>query len=170
MGQGLETLVRLGDADHVQQLQRTLGRDFAGQTLVDAEDFVDLLLDRVQRIQRSHRLLKDHRDAVATDVADGFLTEPQQVLPGIVDAAGRMAGHRVGQQAQDRVRGDRFARAGFADQRQGFAAFDVETHAFDDPVHALAETEFDGEVTHFDQIVLIHFTSSGRRRRERTRR
>jgi hypothetical protein len=29
VGQGLEALVRLGDADQLQQLQRALGRDFA---------------------------------------------------------------------------------------------------------------------------------------------
>ena len=34
----------------------------------------------------------------------------------------------------------------------------------------LADPKLDGQVAHFDQIVLIHFTSSGRRHRERTRR
>ena len=37
---------------------------------------------------------------------------------------GGMPGHRVGQQLQDRQRGHRLARAGFADQRQGLAALD----------------------------------------------
>ena len=161
---------RLRDADHFQQLQRALGRDFADQAFVDAQHLVDLLLDRVQRIERGHRLLEDHRDPVAADVADGFLFQAQQVLPGVLDGPGRMPGERVGQQAQDRVGGHRFAGAAFAHQRQGFAALDIEADAFDHPLTALADDKFDGQVAHFDQIVLIHFTSSGRRHRERTRR
>ncbi|MNY13565.1 hypothetical protein D3C86_1467060 [compost metagenome] len=170
MRQGLQAFFRLGDADHLQQLQSTLGRDFADQPLVDAQHLVDLLFDRVQRVERGHRLLEDHRDPVAADVADGFFLQVQQVLARILDGAGRVSGERVGQQAQDRVRGHRFAGTAFAHQRQGFAALDVEADAFDHALAVITDDKFDGEVAHFDQIVLIHFTSSGRRHRERTRR
>ncbi|MNF98852.1 hypothetical protein D3C84_817270 [compost metagenome] len=170
MGQGLEALVRLGDADHLQQFQGAFGRHLAAQALVDAQHLVDLLFDRVQRIERGHRLLEDHCNPVATDVADGFFLQVQQVLPGILDGAGGMAGERVGQQAQDRMRGHRFTGTALADQGQGFAAPDVEADAFDGPLTTIADDKLDGQVAHFDQIVLIHFTSSGRRHRERIRR
>ncbi|MNN00370.1 hypothetical protein D3C81_1129570 [compost metagenome] len=170
MRQGLQAFFRLGDADHLQQLQSTLGRDFADQPLVDAQHLVDLLFDRVQRVERGHRLLEDHRDPVTADVADGFFFQVQQVLSGVLNGAGRVPGERVGQQTQDRVRGHRFAGTAFAHQRQGFAALDVEADAFDHALAVITDDKFDGEVAHFDQIVLIHFTSSGRRHRERTRR
>ncbi len=128
--------MRLGNAHHLQQLQGAFGRDLAGQALVQAEHFVDLLFDRVQRVQRRHRLLKDHRNPVAADVADGFLSEAQQILPGIQNRAGRMVCQGVGQQAQDRMRGHRFAGTAFAHQGQGFTAFDIEADAFDHPLAA----------------------------------
>ncbi|MCY1178464.1 hypothetical protein D9M73_188120 [compost metagenome] len=134
------------------------------------EDLVDLLFDVVQRVERSHRLLEDHRHAVAANAPHLFLVEGQQVVTLEQDAAARVPGQGVGQQAQDRMRRHRFAGAAFTHQRQGFATLDVEADPFDHPLAALANDEFDGQVAHFDQIVLIHFTSSGRRHRERTRR
>src|SRR5205809_3180986 len=41
-----------------------------GQPLVHAQDLVDLLLDGVQRVQRRHRLLEDHRDAITAMILD----------------------------------------------------------------------------------------------------
>ncbi len=91
-------------------------------------------------------------------------------MPGIVDGAGRVPGQRVRQQPQDRVGGHRFARAAFADQGQGFAALDIEADIVDHTVVMVAGNELDAEVADFDQIVLIHLISSGRRHRARTRR
>jgi len=137
---------------------------------VQAEHFVDLLLDGVQWVQRGHRLLEDHCDAVTANVPQGLFLEGQQVLSGVLDDAARVPCQGVGQQAQDRVGGHRLARAAFADQRDGFAAFDVEADIVDHPVVMLAGDKLDAEVADFDQIVLIHLISSGRRHRERTRR
>ena len=41
----------------------------APQALVERDDLADLPLDRVQRIERSHRLLEDHGDVVAAHLA-----------------------------------------------------------------------------------------------------
>ena len=51
VGQCLEAFVRFGDTHQFQQLQRALGGDLAGQALVQAEHFVDLFFDGVQRVQ-----------------------------------------------------------------------------------------------------------------------
>lgn len=162
--------MRFGDAHQFQQLQGTPGGDLAGKSLVQAKHFVDLFLDAVQRVQRGHRLLEDHRDAVATNVPQGLFLEGQQVSLGVVDGAAGVARQRVGQQAQDRVRGHRLARSAFADQGQGFATLDIKADVIDHAVVMLAGDELDAEVADFDQIVLIHLISSGRRHRERTRR
>ena len=55
-----------------------------------------------------------------------FSLKRQQIMPGVANAARGMAGQRVGQQVQDRMGGHRFARTAFTDQRQGFAAANVE--------------------------------------------
>ena len=65
--------------------------------------------------------------------------------------------------------GDRFARAAFADQRQGFALANVERHALDDTLDLLAGDELDGQITDLDQILgyrlFGHVISLGRRHR-----
>ena len=101
---GAEPLLRLADADLVEQLQRARARLPLAHALVQAEDLADLLLDRVQRIERGHRLLEDHGDLVAAHLPQLLLVERQQVLALEEDLAGRVAGRRVGQQLQHRQR------------------------------------------------------------------
>ena len=72
----------------------------------------------MQRVQRGHGLLENHGNAIATNMPELFLRQRQQILAGIDDAARGMAGQGVWQQAQNRMRGHRFARAAFANQRQ----------------------------------------------------
>ena len=65
MGIGLEPLFGFLDADQLQQLQNPRLRRVARQALVHQQGFADLLFDAVQRVERGHRLLEDHRDPVA---------------------------------------------------------------------------------------------------------
>ena len=41
----------------------------AAHPVVQVEDFADLLADGIDRVQRAHRLLEDHRDVVAAQLA-----------------------------------------------------------------------------------------------------
>src|SRR6185436_6729565 len=69
-------------------------------------------------------VLQDERDAVAAQPSHFLLRQSQNVTPVEDDAArGADAGR---QQARDRPRGERFARARFADDRQRLAAAEVE--------------------------------------------
>ena len=53
---------RIGNADHLKKLARALAGGGAGEAVVDAHRFGDLLADPDHRIERGHRLLEDHRD------------------------------------------------------------------------------------------------------------
>ena len=53
----------------------------AAQALVQLEDLADLPLDRVQRVERGHRLLEHHGDVVAAHLAHRILVGGDQVLP-----------------------------------------------------------------------------------------
>ena len=66
----LEPAGRIGNADLVKQLENARARCLAGNALMQSKNLADLLLDRVQRIERGHRLLEDDRDVVAAHVAD----------------------------------------------------------------------------------------------------
>ena len=58
----------LGDPDQPQHLDRALaGLARATSPLVQPDRLADLVADREDRVQRGHRLLKDHRDLVAAD-------------------------------------------------------------------------------------------------------
>ena len=50
------------------------------QALVQVQRLGDLLLDGVERIERGHRLLEHHGDAVAADVAQHRLRRADQLL------------------------------------------------------------------------------------------
>ena len=117
----LEPLLGIGDADQPQQF----GGARVGVLLVHPEMELqrldDLQPDRQHRVERGHRLLEDHRDFAAAHVrASPLRAASRRSRPSNMDAALRdAAGAR--QQPHDRMRGHRFAGAGFADQRYDLA-------------------------------------------------
>ncbi len=85
---GVEPLLRLADADLVEQFQRASPRRALAHALMQAQHLADLLLDRVQRIERGHRLLEDHGDLVAAHAraapfrsSDSRSSPPNRILP-----------------------------------------------------------------------------------------
>ena len=130
---GVQPLLRVRQADQAQQLQHPGAGLGLAHALVQRQHLADLLLDRVQRVQRGHRLLEHHRDLVAADLAQHLLRRAEQLLAAIADAALGVARAGIGQQLQDRQRGDRLARAALADQRQGLAAVELKRHALAPP-------------------------------------
>ena len=47
---------------------------------VDVEHLGDLVADLHHRIERGHRLLEDHRDAIAANATDAGIVERQEIL------------------------------------------------------------------------------------------
>ena len=88
----VEAPLGLGQPDEVQELQRPRPGRAAAEPLVDEQHLVDLLLDRVERVQRRHRLLEDHRDPVPAHAPERRLVGAQELLALEHDAAGRDAG------------------------------------------------------------------------------
>ncbi len=80
------------------------------------QDFADLPLDRVQGIERGHRLLEDHGDVGAPDLAQPRLAGRKKILALEQHLALNLGG--AAKQTHDRKSGHRFAGAGLADERQ----------------------------------------------------
>ena len=145
---GVDLEFRVGDADLGQQRDRALPRLRRPHAHVHAQHLGQLEADGEHRVQRCHRLLEDHRDVGAADLAQFVLAELDQIPPAVDDLAARQ--HRrifLGQQAEDRKRGDRLAAARFADQRDGGVGRDVEAdalHRFEGGV--LVEAEVDPKI------------------------
>ena len=115
--------------------------------LVQVKRLGDLLFDGVERIERGHRLLEHHRDAVAADAAQHRLRRAHQLLPVELDAARRpMRRGGVGQELQHRQRRHRFSRPRFADERQGLALVEIERDAAHRLDNAARRVERHGEI------------------------
>ena len=97
VGIGTETLGRVGQCHHVEQLQGALaGGAFAHAPMYE-EDLAELLLDGVQRIERGHRLLEHHADAFAADLQHVVLGRANHLLAVDPDRPPGMARVLVGQ-------------------------------------------------------------------------
>ena len=81
-----------------------------------AEAFGDLLADRLERVQRRHRLLEHHADVVAAQARTSrSRSRARMSVPSKSDRARRRA-RRAGSSRMTRERRHRLAGAGFADQ------------------------------------------------------
>ena len=105
----------------------------------------DLVADAVDRIQRAHRILEDHRDLLAADVAQLVVVESVELASAIVDRAGDPGVGRAGEPGQG-LRGNAFAATGFADDRQHLACRQLERDAVDRLHHTVFGGEADPEV------------------------
>ena len=97
MREGAEALLRLADADLVQQLEHARAHGLLVHAPVHAQHLAHLLLDGVQRVERRHRLLEDDRDAVAAHGLQLRRLELQQI------AGPRTRSRRTGARRRDRA-------------------------------------------------------------------
>ena len=88
---GAEPLSGVGDADLGQKLDDSRWRRRA-TPVVERDDLADLPLDRMQRIERGHRLLKNHGDGRAAHLAQFVVGHFEHVAAAEKDLAGRIAG------------------------------------------------------------------------------
>ena len=169
---GIEALLGIPQAHQVQQLEGLSPRLGLAEAAMQDQRLADLARDRVQRVERGHRLLEDDADAAASHLAQRALVGAQQVAPAEADAAARMPGLRVGQQLQDRQRRDRLARAALAHERQGLALLDPERHVAHGSNRAALDLEAHREVVDLEQAhgTLIGTSCGGRRHRAPPRR
>ena len=107
----------------------------AGVLVTDRLD--QLVADREYRIERGLRILQDHGDALAADLAHLLLGLLEQILAFEPDRALDDAGRGPGLQLQQRQRRHRLARARFADDGERLALPQVEAH----PIHRLHRAE-----------------------------
>ena len=71
--------LRLGYADGREQLDRLLPRVRARRASVNAQRLLDLIPDRVDRVERGHRLLEDEADLGAAHVLHLALGQRQEI-------------------------------------------------------------------------------------------
>ena len=123
--------LRFGDPDQAQHVDRLLPGLPGGDLPVQPDHFGDLVADPHHRVERGHRLLEDHRDAIAADLPHLGLVELEQIGAFEHHGAADDPARRIGHQPHDRQRGHALAAAGFADDRERLAAANHERNVVD---------------------------------------
>src|SRR5690348_3479389 len=95
--------LRIGNADLPQKLQRAFPDFSSRSAAVQRQHLADLPPDTVQRIERGHRILKDHRDAGALDLAQFVYAELHEVATVEADLSGEAEARILPREADDRA-------------------------------------------------------------------
>ncbi len=153
---GVDAQLRIGDADFVQERHDAVPRLLAGEPHVQAQHLADLLAHREHGVERRHRLLEDHREVAAAQLAQFAVLRLQQVLVAVEDAARRRDDRVLRQQAEDRHGGDRLAAAGLAHQRHRAVGRHLEGDALHRVEHGvLVQAEADVEVLDLEDDAML---------------
>jgi len=113
---GVQAAFRLADAHPLEQLHDPGPCRIAGQPLVQLEALAELLFQRVQRVERGHRLLEDIADIVAAHLSQPLVRGADHLLAGMEHAARHL--RRRPQQRNQRQRRHRLAQIGRASCRE----------------------------------------------------
>src|SRR6185437_14621067 len=156
---------RLGKLDRLEELDDALGALRLRHRRVHREHLVDLVANALQRVERRHRLLEDHRDEAPAQLAHALRRRPQQVLAAEEDLA-RARAHAVGEQPHHRARSHRLAGARLPDQAQNLVAMQLEAHVAHGMAAIRALGKVDGEAADLeDGLGLAHAHAHSCRRR-----
>src|ERR1700726_1638533 len=129
---------------------------------MDAQCFANLVGNRQNRIERRHRVLKDHRDFAATDRAKLARRHRQYVLAGIEDPPGR-ARRRGGVEAKNRQCRHALSAAGFADNAECFTLGEAKTDIVDGGEPAAFATKLNRQVVDLEKIAHVSTFRRGSR-------
>ena len=88
----VDALVGRGNVNPAQQLDGALARLPPRAAAMAQNGLDDLVADGKARIERGHRLLKDHRQPVAAEVAQGFVGHVKQIETVEADRTGDLGG------------------------------------------------------------------------------
>ena len=147
----VEATAGVGDLDEVQHLYRARAGGRRAGSPMNAHGFRDLVADGQHRIEARHRLLEDHGDAIAPDVAHLPVAQAQEVSPRKSDAAADDAADARRQEAEDRKGGDALAAARLPDDPERLSRIQRERQAVDGARHAVLVEEVSLEVGYLEE-------------------
>ena len=120
---------RGGNAHPAEHVDRGGERPLRVPSVVKAGRLRDLPADPVDRVEGGHRVLEDHRDLAATDLAHLVLADPGHVLALEHHLAADDPARPL--QPHDAQRGHRLTAPGFADDAEGLARIQLERNSID---------------------------------------
>src|SRR6185437_2192131 len=139
------------NAHAAQHLDGALARLAPPGRAVAQDDLGDLVAHGKSRIERGHRLLKDHGERRAAQVAQRIGLERQEIDALEQHFAAGDAPGRLRHEAHDRERRDAFAAAGLADDAERAARRDAEGDAIDGAELAAIAAEIGAQIAQLEQ-------------------
>src|SRR6266850_4021478 len=136
---------RSRDADFGEQRQCPLSQQLSREPEMRADRLLELLADRVERIERAERILEHDADAPAADGAQRCVRKLVDALPFEPDLARGEAPRRL-EQPHDGEAGERLAGARLSHHAEHFAARHGERHVIDRDQRAAPRAELDPQV------------------------
>ena len=118
MGIAIRQGMRRRQPDQRQDMLGKIPGDLFRMAHVDLVAFADLRADGERRIERGHRLLKDHGNVPAANLLHLTLALLEQILTLEEDLAADNLARRRRDQAENRQRSHALAAAGFADDTE----------------------------------------------------
>ncbi len=132
-----------GNVDALEDIDRRgLGVGLV-EALVNAEHLGDLVTDADDRVEGTEGVLKDHGNPLATNLPVFVFCESDEFGAVELDRSARDLRRGSVQDAHDGLCGDRFSRAGLAENCQRLPAIDGEGDAVDGPSRTVAGVELD---------------------------
>ena len=147
---GDEPLVGRGDADLGERRARLFARRCTRDPAMRDNRLDHLRIDPQHRIQRHHRILENHRDAVAAKLSQVLFAQRAKIASLEAQVSRDDATRRI-DEAHDRVAGHRLAGPRFTDQSQHLAARDGEGDVVDRLDHARLGEEVGLQTVNFEQ-------------------
>ena len=151
----VDARARLGDADGFEHVDGVLAGLPFGVAEVEPRDLHQLPRDAHEGVERGHRVLEDHADALAPNAAHLFGRKAQDVLAAEEHLAGDDAARGTGDEADDGEVRDRLARPGLADDAEGLAALQVEADAVHGPDRPVLRLEVRPQVSDRKKISVV---------------
>ena len=149
----VDALRRRGDPHQVEHLDRARSRGARRHRAVGQDRLDDLLADGVDRIERGHRLLEDHRHLAAAQPAALVGRKPQHVAIAEQHRLGLDLARRARHQAHHRERRHALAAAGLADKADRASAGNAEADAVDGAEQAAIRREVGLQPTNLEERV-----------------
>lgn len=128
----VDLLLGIGNAHLRQRIDGAPARLLGAHLLMRFDRQTDLGADRQHRVQRHHRILKDHGDDLAADRSQFMGRQAHQFPPLQPDRASNDTTWFI-DKPDDRKPGNRFARSGLSDKAEDLALVQRKR----DPVHGL---------------------------------
>ena len=160
----VKTLLGRRDTHRVQHLQGARTGLLPRERPVSHQALDDLFAYRESWIERGHRLLENHRHAVATQVLQLRLGQADQFAPFKPDGACGDAPRWVGDQTHDGERRYALAAAGLAHDGQGAPSVHRKTHSVHCRKFAVVGAEQGAQALHFQQCAHCFTARSARNR------